>query len=389
MVDQDPDDAASRRRRAAGRGDLVALATVATAVAALVSTPAGVLAGVGATLVMLLIRRPNLRELFGGLGVTVIAVAIIVCTLAGMSYLAIAALQHGSSSSQDQEDWVEEEGANKRGGASQKESARETAGGAKKDDRGKTERGTGREDLVDPPSRPQTKWSDLCPLLPGADAPGFAAEQLKRLYLGPQLDNADPPPGAEQGGCTGLTTVIDGHFAFLEGKDDTGALKSVAVVSKLFGPAIFLAPAAKRVRKLIDRYRDIGGWLRTRVGRGGDYYGVRSPLGTCILMRPAPVLADGSGRTQGYVVLPPAAATLWMQTMRRYGSWLWALPGGLSNGKQRIRLVSNLQSTTVVETLFVDHKTDTARVASQRSWRSAYGVDLDQDEVKRFAAGAR
>jgi hypothetical protein len=180
-----------------------------------------------------------------------------------------------------------------------------------------------------------------------------------------------------------LTVSFPG-FAYAEGKDEAGTLKSIAIVSERYGPAIFLAPAAKRVLQMIERYRDVGGWPRTRAGHG-DYYGVETPYGTSIMMRPAPIWDDGSGRTRGYVVLLPAAATLWMDAVRRFGSWLWALPGGTVHGKQRITFVANLQTNRIVGTIFVNRTSGEARVAGQRSSGSTYGRDLVQGQVEAFA----
>jgi hypothetical protein len=235
----------------------------------------------------------------------------------------------------------------------------------------------------EPSPTPKREWADECPWEPGAGAPEYAREPMKKLYLGPRLSSVDPPPGAGEGGCTGLTTTYPG-FAFTEGRDEGGTLKSVAVVSKSYGPAIFIAPAAKPVRALINRYKNIGGWLRTPAGHG-DYYGVKSPYGTCILMRPAPVRDDGSGRTQGYAVLLPAAASLWMDAMRKHGSWLWAIPRDTVHGKLRIKLVSNLQTNKLVDTIFVNLATGEARLAGEPWSGSTYGRDLSQSEVQSFA----
>lgn len=224
---------------------------------------------------------------------------------------------------------------------------------------------------------------------PGANAKDFAADQLYRLYLGPQLPNTDPPPGADDGGCTGPTFSTPGNedrFAYVIGADVNRKIKSVAVVSKRFGVGIFLAPAAKPVIGLIRRYGDLGGWPRTNVGRG-DYYGVPTPNGTAILSRSVKVIDDGSGHAERYVLMLPAAAALWLDAMRRYRRWLYALPGGtVRGGKTRIRLVADLETNELVEAIIIDSKRGHAHVRGQPSSRRRSGDDMDQDEIEKYAA---
>lgn len=241
-----------------------------------------------------------------------------------------------------------------------------------------------------PPHPSSDEWADGCTWDPAADAKEFAADLLHRLYLGPQLPNADPAPGAG-GGCTGQAFSTPGkedRFAYVIGTDANAQIKSVAVVSKQFGIGIFLAPAAKPILGLIGRYGELGGWPRTDVGRG-DYYGVRTPNGTAILMRYVKVIDDGRGRAEPYVLMLPAAAALWLDAMRRHGKWLYVRPGGtVRGGKTRLRLVANLSTNKLVEAIIIDPKQGLAHVQGKRSSLRHWGYDMHQDEVEKYAHAA-
>lgn len=243
-----------------------------------------------------------------------------------------------------------------------------------------------------PHSTASPTWADVCGSEPGYDAPSWAKTKLRALYLGGSTDrNAGAAPGASAG-CTGPTLIArggDGKLVYTVAKDASDSVRSVATVSKDFGSAIFLAPAAERVLGLIRTHHDIGGWPRTAAGRG-DYYGVTTAEGTAILMRSGPVIDNGSGDVHGYVLLRPTAASLWMKAMRQHGSWLWAVPGGIQrNGEERIKLVDNLQTNEIVATIFVDRTAGTARVAGERPRGSTHGDDLSQHEVESYASRAQ
>jgi len=347
----------------------VALASALAPVAAgtWISTPAGMIVGAGAGLTLLVLGWPSLRT--RGLAVALTVVAIGVVTALGLAVAATVTL-HDSSPVAPQPSPPPV--------APQPPPVAPPA-------------------PVPPapePKRPQRPrnllWDETCASKPGAGAPDFAAKTLYRLLLGPALPNVDPPPGVDDGGCTGHSLTTSGNrdtFAYVVGADNNGSVKSIAIVSRRFGPAIFLAPAATRIRDLIKRYLDIGGWPRTDVGHG-DYYGVKTPFGTAILMRPTKVIDDGSGLLERYVVLLPTAATLWLESMRRHGSWLYALRGRLVHGERRIRLVASLETEKLVEVILVTSKTGTARLAGRRSSSRRFGEDMKQAEVEAYVRRA-
>jgi hypothetical protein len=251
------------------------------------------------------------------------------------------------------------------------------------------------------PTRPpatglQTQWDKICPFDPGDGAPAWARDNLHALYLGGMKLNADPPPGTT-GGCTGppiFPLGRNGGVVYVEGRDPDdpdGEIKSIAVVSKRFGSAIFIDTAAKPALRLVKMYRDIGGMPRINAG-DGQVDGVRTPLGgPAILMRPGTVRGDGSGRAQDYLVLRPAAAALWWRATEDHGSWLWALPGQPFNGKRRIHLVANLITREIVKTILFDPKTGLARLGTGRPlrrWLGPVGAPIDQQELESYAKTA-
>jgi len=369
-----------RERRVALAALVAAIASLLSSATQFISVPAGMFVTAGAILILLIVRWDWIVKICRG----TVLLAALVCMIAlltsgGVMYSASTLLRAQVTSTQ-QTSGGKKPGAKKPG--AKKPGAKKP--GAKKPGAKKP------ENPPPPPSPPPPDdWSDHCSALPGADTPALA-ETFRRLYLGePALENVTPPPGAKSGGCTGPTTVYGDDLAFVTGMGEDGTMKSLGLISKIYGVAMFLAPAARRVREMIKRYRDLGGWPRTLAGHG-DYYGIKTPFGTGILMRSAPVLDNGSGRTQGYVWLPPAAASLWIQATRLHGSWLWARFGGIEkNGEERIKFVSNLETNQTIATIFVDRKTGTARKAGQISSGSTQGPDISQDEVQSYAKGAR
>jgi hypothetical protein len=244
----------------------------------------------------------------------------------------------------------------------------------------------------EPPPAPSggvQEWADSCPSDPGLRAPRWARDRLHALYLGGMRLNADPPPGIT-GGCTGPPIFPSGHdegFVYVEGRDSDGELKSVAVVSKLYGSGLFIAPAAKSALALIKMFHDIGGMRRTNAG-DGQVYGVKTPLGTAILMRSGTMLGDGSGRAQDYLMLRPAAAALWWRAVQDYGSWLWALSGGKVDGKQRIVLMANLLTRARVKTIVFDPATGSARFDRSSRWCGPEGIAINQEQLESYAGTA-
>jgi hypothetical protein len=196
--------------------------------------------------------------------------------------------------------------------------------------------------------------------------------------------DTDPPPGAIQGGCTGPVYSPLGNeerFAYTVGTDSTGRVMSVGVVSRRFGPAIFILPAAKPVLKLIEMFGIIGGTPRIPVANG-DLYGVHTPSGTVVLIRPGTVLPDGSGVAQEYVTLRPAAVTVWLRLMAQYGAFLWPIEASRVNGKQRFRLVADLVTSETVASLFVDPVTGRAREGGKADWEGPVGDEITTAALK-------
>lgn len=229
-----------------------------------------------------------------------------------------------------------------------------------------------------PAPRSPSTWDDLCGADPGSGAPEFAATLLRRLYLGPQLPNQGPPPGAIAGGCTAAPFSPPGYenaVVYVKGYAG-GTLKSLAVVSRRWGPAVFLAPAAMLVDKLVERYPDLGGWPRTDVG-DGDYYGVMTAFGTAVLIR--------SSKTRDYLVLLPAAATVWLDAMRRCGCWLWPVAADVVNGKRRILLLRDTDARVAANVIFADSRTDSARLAHEKASRTRYGYMMQPADIETFA----
>lgn len=237
--------------------------------------------------------------------------------------------------------------------------------------------GSRRSPTAPAPRSPST-WEQLCGADPGAGAPEFAARLLHQLYLGPQLPNLGPPPGAIDGGCTTRPFSPPGYEnAVVYTKGYAGAtLKSLALVSRRWGPAIFLSPSATIVDGLIERYRDVGGWPRTDAGEG-DYYGVTTGFGTVILVRPS--------KSGDYVLLLPATATLWLDSMRRCNCWLWPVPADVVNGKRRIRLVREPDAATAVNVIFVDSDKGSSRLGHEKASRTDYGYMMQRAEIETFA----
>ena len=203
--------------------------------------------------------------------------------------------------------------------------------------------------------------------------------------------HSDPPPGAIEGGCTGPTYAPfgrDGDFVYLVGTDVvTGRVKSVATVSRRFGAAIFIAPAAEQILRLIAMFGDIGGFARMKAGNG-DLYAVRTPVGTVILARPTTVRGDGSGFAQPYTMLLPAAATVWLQAVRSHGSWLWPMPGVRDGDRVRFQLVDDLATGTSSGSILLDPMTNRARLARGGTWGGPFGIDISEGELAAWAATA-
>lgn len=164
-----------------------------------------------------------------------------------------------------------------------------------------------------------------CPHPPSFGAPAWAKSDLEALYYGTKELKATPPPGNEEGGCTGRAIVPaaqHGTFVYTVGRNAVGEIRSLATVSRAFAPSIFLAPSAQLVLNLIKHgVAPLGGYPVIDVA-GGDAIGVTSDAGTYALVRDAKHLPH-STLAVGYSLLPPTAASAWVGSMKELGSWLW------------------------------------------------------------------
>jgi hypothetical protein len=168
-------------------------------------------------------------------------------------------------------------------------------------------------------------WSSRCLHLPGFGAPEWAQPYLNALYLGGMDLHANSPPGTA-GGCTARAispTAEGGSFVYTVGRGAEDEVLSLATVSRRFGPAIFLAPAAKYALALIEHGRGPVGGLPTITAANGDVSAIMTELGTFALVRPEEHIPGEPNLAAQYVELPPAVSTAWMSAQREVGHWLW------------------------------------------------------------------
>ena len=240
-------------------------------------------------------------------------------------------------------------------------------------------------------------WDLVCKSRPGSHPDDTELDPRERrlleaLYLGGaglDRDEVDDPPGAS-GGCTGPAVVSPPgrtRFVYVVGTDKAGKILSVAVVSRQFGAAIFIAPAAAPVLELIATYGDIGGMRRIDAG-SGQIYGVPTPYGTALLVRGRVVQPGPSQLAVPYVALVPGAVSAWFKTMDDLGRWLWPVAAGRERGTTRIDLVPSLAAGLVLRSLFVDPSAHTARVSGQTSKAGPFGRPITSRELQERAKKA-
>ena len=155
---------------------------------------------------------------------------------------------------------------------------------------------------------------------PGEHIPASVRRNLYDAFLGGDASGLDDgAPGVDEAGCAGAVHDIDRRFFYTEGTDAAGNLMSVAVDSREWGTAIFLAPATEPVLQLIHELGALGGTDRHDV-LNGDVYLVHSKLGTHALVR---AQKGPPMQPQSYVTMPPAVSDIWFAAMRNRGAWLW------------------------------------------------------------------
>jgi hypothetical protein len=94
---------------------------------------------------------------------------------------------------------------------------------------------------------------------------------------------------------------------------------SIAVDSRRFGPALFLAPAVKPVVRLVHQFGTVGGMHRFNAG-SGQFYPVRTPAGTYLLIRRNPGTEESA---RGDVLVPPSVAQSWSIAISKSHEFLW------------------------------------------------------------------
>lgn len=280
-------------------------------------------------------------------------------------------------------DWI----ANHKDHASTQEGS---AGGSGSTSAGTAEVGGGEEgaggDGADLPEE-----EEHCLVQPGHGAPAWARAYLYALYYGGLELEATEPPGTKVGGCTGKVFVppaLKGSFVFTIGRNAAGEVRSVAVDSVRFGPAIFLAPAAQQVLALIhEGVMPLGGYPREDAG-AGDMVPVTTPRGTLILVRAAKVLPGKPTYATPYIELPVTVATLWVEAMRVEGGWLWPRePRTLSDGSRVYSFSRRVGGGTVGPSVSFDPQSGIA-VSSAGSLELPQ-PQLSKDELTEFALLAR
>ena len=194
--------------------------------------------------------------------------------------------------------------------------------------------------LLEPSPVPTEANRCPSPLLVGR--PRWVIGDITQLYLGgPGPENADAP-GTAVAGCPGTlrhARTPYGLFASALGERPTSSqILSVAVDSRRFGPALFLAPAVKPVERLIQRFGAVGGMHRFDAG-SGQFYPVRTPAGTYILIRREPGTEQAA---KAYTLVPPVVAQSWSAAVMRSREFLWPMPVHNShNGATRFDFYSD------------------------------------------------
>lgn len=258
--------------------------------------------------------------------------------------------------------------------------------------------------VVTQPANLPSTWDSMCPAHPGnrpedrgvltdAERATFDALYLgvpppPTPYIGLPIASSDSPPGAAAGGCTGKVIVSASAgtwMAYVIGRGASGQIKSVAVVSRQFDPAVFVGDAAEKVLGLIAAYGDVGGMRQINAG-SGQLYGVQTPYGTAILVRPT---LSWKGRARHFLMLYPAAATAWTRTMDDIGVWLWPVYGGRDGRDLRVRLESSLVTHRRLATIVVDTSRRIARYAGQHAWSGRFGEEITRKKLMAYAAGVR
>lgn len=201
--------------------------------------------------------------------------------------------------------------------------------------------------------------------------------------------HATPPPGVADT-CSRTETVpgADGLVVTTQWDRVTGQIRSVAVLSLAMGPALYIAPAAQMVLRLIREYGVLGGPPRQIAGPG-DCYLVRIPArGTLVLIRRQ--FTRGAGLTEPFMVLPVAVAVAWRDQMREHEHWLWPVLTVRPGGSRVYELVDRGFEQHSAIKIEYDPDSEIARTTVGQELR-VYGPDgawLDETEIGTLAESA-
>ena len=236
---------------------------------------------------------------------------------------------------------------------------------------------------------PPGESTEPCPSLPAYGAPRWAGDILNALYYGGRSLNANPPPG-NIGGCTGRAVVVPtkaGSFVYTIGRNSLDEIRSVAAVSRKFGPAIFLAPAAQQVLDLIRHGQAPLGGYPTAEAAGGDVATVMTEDGTYVFVRDAKHVPGLPNVAEPYVELPPTVASAWMGAMHEADSWLWPLTPHSWEGATSFPLAVDSAAEEGEFTVTFEPRSGTAQRDQYRYESPAH--PLSQAEIENAAALAR
>jgi hypothetical protein len=218
--------------------------------------------------------------------------------------------------------------------------------------------------------------NDDCQFQPGDGAPRWAKADLYALYFGGRDLEATDPPGTDIGGCVGLAITppgLEDRFVYVIGRDD-GELRSVAVTSTEYGPAIFLAPAAQKVLELIEEgVMPVGGYPNEDVLRG-DVAPILTPDGTVMLVRAEKHLPEDERYAAPYVELEPTAASAWVGAMREEETWLWPLAPRSIDGVPLYDLARDAAGHHIADTVTFHPETGAAE-------RGPYSYEHPQPQI--------
>lgn len=236
-----------------------------------------------------------------------------------------------------------------------------------------------------PPSQPAAnplveQWQRNCPAMPGASAVAtWVRDDLNALYLGQPdgtpLPHAAPPPGVSAGCTTAFMAIGHQGDAFLTLATDpaSGEPTSIAITSRTFGPAMFVAPVAAVAWELIAEFGAIGGSSPYEVSEG-DFSIIQASIGAIVLVRSREVSDNDPYSPEPYVTVYPEVVEAWLGCMREAGQWLWPRAQPVTDHSLIYSLGSDASAYDEVAAISFDME---SRVA----------VRIDGDEQRHYLPG--